>query len=51
MSDVLTAMTNGYWKTPFSEEPNFYYSFFWSLLSISLAFSFTIYLWTSKPIL
>ena len=51
ISDVLTAMTNGYWKTPFSEKPDFYYSFFWSLFSISLGFSFTSYLWTSKPTL
>jgi len=51
MSDVLSAMTNGQWKTPFSEKPDFYYSFFWSLFSISLGFSFTSYLWTSKPTL
>jgi hypothetical protein len=51
MSDVLAAMTHGYWKTPFSEKPDFYYSIFWSLFSISLGFSFTIYLWTSKPTL
>jgi len=49
MSDVLGAMSSGYWKTPFSEKPTFYYSFFWSLFSISLAFCFTSYLWTSKP--
>lgn len=51
LSDVIAAMPNEYWKKPFFEKPSFYYSFFWSLLSISLAFSFTIYLWTSKPIL
>jgi len=51
MSDVLSAMTIGYWKTPISKDPDFYYSFFWSLFSISLAFSFTSYLWTSKPYL
>ena len=49
MSDVLVAISNGYWKTPFSEKPIFYYSYFWSLFSISLAFCFTSYLWTSKP--
>ena len=51
MSDVLSAMSKGYYEQPFSEKPNFYYSFFWSLFSISLGFCFTSYLWTSKPIL
>jgi uncharacterized membrane protein len=51
LSDVLSAMSKGYWETPFSEKTTFYYSFFWSLFSISLAFSFTSYLWTSKPTL
>lgn len=51
MSDFLTAMTNGYLKTPISEKLDFYYSFFWSLFSISLGFCFTGYLWTSKPTL
>ena len=49
MSDVLSAMTIGHWKTPVSEDPDFYYSLFWSLFSVSLGFSFTSYLWTSKP--
>lgn len=51
VKDVLEAMNNGYYKTPFSEHPDFYHSFFWSLFSISLGFCFTIYLWTSKPTL
>jgi uncharacterized membrane protein len=51
MSDVLVAMNNGYYNTPLNEKPDFYYSYFWSLFSISLGFSLTSYLWTSKPVL
>lgn len=51
VKDVLEAMTNGYYKTPFSENPDFYHSFFWSLFSLSLGFCFTSYQWTSKPTL
>lgn len=51
LSDLMIAMSKGYREIPFSEKLTFYYSLFWSLLSISLAFSFTIYLWTSKPVL
>lgn len=51
MSGVLSVMFRGYCYASFSEKPTFYYSFFWSLFSISIAFSFTSYLWTSKPTL
>ena len=51
MSEVLAALAKGSWDNPFSREPDFYYSFFWSLFSISIGFSFTTYLWTGKPFL
>lgn len=51
ISNVLATTTSSYWPTAVKEESSFYASFFWSLLSISIAFSFTSYLWTSKPIL
>jgi hypothetical protein len=51
ISDSLVLATDSYSKIPIDSKPTFYYSFFWSLFSISLAFSFTVYLWTCKPIL
>lgn len=51
MSDVMAALAYGSWEISLSQKSDFYYSFFWSLFSISIGFSFTIYLWTGKPLL
>ena len=51
LSDVISELLKANWENPFGKNPDFFYSFFWSLFSVSLGFCFTIYLWTSKPLL
>ena len=51
MSDVMAAWAYGSWETSLIQKSDFYYSFFWSLFSISIGFSFTTYLWSGNPFL
>jgi hypothetical protein len=49
-SNIKISLNKGSSDNLLNSELDLYYSFFIGLLSISLAFCFTTYLWTSKPI-
>ena len=49
-NSIIIAMGKGYWNNSINSRLGFYYSFFFGLLSVSLAFCFTTFLWMSKLI-
>ena len=48
-NNVTIALNNGNWNNLLNSKLNFYYTLFFGLLSVSLGFCFTTYLWMSKP--
>ncbi|MBJ6367516.1 hypothetical protein [Snuella sedimenti] len=47
-NNVVTAMNDGNWDNLINSKLGFYYTSFFGLLSVSLGFCFTTYLWMSK---
>ena len=48
-NNITIALNKGNWENLLNAQLSFYSSLFFALLSVSLAFCFTTYLWTSKP--
>ena len=48
-NNVVIAMNDGNWDNLINSKLDFYFTLFFGLLSVSLGFCFTTYLWTSKP--
>tara|TARA_R100001369_G_C3267399_1_gene159355 strand:+ start:222 stop:794 length:573 start_codon:yes stop_codon:yes gene_type:complete len=49
-NNITVGLNNGIWDSIFESKLEFYYSLFFGLLSSSLGFCFTTYLWSSQPI-
>ena len=47
-NNIVIAMNDGNWNNLINSKLDFYYTLFFGLLSVSLGFCFTTYLWTSK---
>lgn len=48
-NNVSIALNDGNWNNLLNSKLDFYYTLFFGLLSVSLGFCFTTYLWMSKP--
>src|SRR5690606_3609309 len=48
-NNITIALNDGNWNNLLNSNLDFYYTLFFGLLSISLGFCFTSYLWMSKP--
>lgn len=47
-NNITIAMHDGNWNNLINSKPDFFYRLFYGLLSVSLGFCFTTYLWMSK---
>lgn len=48
-NNITIALNDGNWNNLINSKLDFYYTSFFALLSVSLGFCFTTYLWLSKP--
>lgn len=48
-NNITIALNDGNWNNLLNSKLDFYYTLFFGLLSVSLGFCFTTYLWMSKP--